>query len=335
MMNPADYMIEQIFGMYRNRDFALPPIAAPADYGLAGFKEVRVPWGNKESVHLWQRFIDADRPTYVVYHGTNGHWGHVLPPEDNKDRDPRFRVQWLQAFPEDANLIAVSMPGFGASTGTPSRTSFDEANKAVLHHLLTTLRIEPTDVIAAGESLGANHALNLAAQANEQGTPLFQVTAVAPFRDIAAAAADVVDFGGWVSLENRRNMAASLFGSSSHHHDNLKEIDRLKGSGTQLVIISGGRDKVCRPWHQRVLMARAIAADLPVALQFQDDAAHTDWDSGAIIAGSRAMRSAMSEHEGISKVWEAGQNARKPVKVPALPAGEAEARGGRDEARGR
>lgn len=316
-MNPADYTIEQLFNMYRTHHADLPPLQAPEAYGLEGFAQVSVPWGQGEQLHLWQRFIDNDRPTYVVFHGVNGHWGHLMPvPGDTERYNPQFRMEWLKAFPKDVNLIAVSMPGFGQSTGQPSRPVFDAVNAALVAYVRDQLQVSMSDVIAAGESLGANHALNFAATAHEQGSPVFQVTAVAPFRDIATVAADVVELGGWVSLARRRQMADNLFGASSHLHDNFREIDRLKGSGTQLVIVSGGRDEVCRPRHQRALAARASANGLCVAMQLQDEAGHTSWDSAAVVEGSRAMRHAMSEAEGVARVWQAGQHARKPVPIP-------------------
>lgn len=320
-MNPSNYIIENVFDMYRNKARGLPDIESPSAYGLQGFAEInlRHGQGGGERLHLWQRMVGHDKPTYVVYHGVNGHWGHLMQVKGDRPRASDFRIEWLKSFPADANIVAVSMPGFGNSTGTPSRLTFDAANAALYTYLTSTLDLPASQMIVAGESMGANHALNFAAHAHEQGKPVAQVTAVAPFRDIAAAAADVVELGGWVSLEGRRKLAADIFGSSHHFHDNVKEIDRLAGSPTQLVIVSSGQDDICRPWHQRVLFARAFAHGMPVVLHLQDDAHHTDWDQRAVMNASHHMLQADSEAEGMRKAWAEGINARPPVPVPSLP----------------
>ena len=314
--NLADYLLEEVIDLYNAAPPMLAPQLHPDDYGLKGYEEVAIEWAKGKKMYLWERIVNPQRPTYVLFHGINGHWGGCM--AENAAGDPvttMHRIKWLKAFAPDVNIIAVSMPGFGDSHGPPSRPNFDAANKAVFRHLTQERHLPHYAMVAAGESMGANHAFNFAAHAYEQGKPVAQVTAVTPFKSMALAAADVSDLGKWVTLNGKRVLAQFLFGLSNHDHKNDTEIERLKGSGTRIVLVSAGMDNVCRPWHQRVLAAKATEMGLEVAMQPHDGAGHKEWVPSAVTAASKIMLEASSNAEAVQRIWDLGMAAG----VPSLP----------------
>lgn len=286
----ASAVQRQMSAFYLTEPEGLAPLGTPNDYGLKGYSEVMIPYGapaDHTHLYFWQRLTDPSKPTYVMFHGVNGHWGGAVQYDGDKvQRDgngqavvSQHRIEWLKTLPEDANVIAVSMPGFGKSSGEPCRPNFDEANEA-LYRYVRREQIRPENVIAQGESMGANHALNFAATVYEKyGKAVHQVTAVVPFTQSGEAAKDYLDAMPPSAANALISATTSMTFSDRHNHDNMHEIERLKGSGTRILVVSANDEKLVSPHgHQHKLAMKARDVGLCTVMQEQVFARHGDWD---------------------------------------------------------
>lgn len=292
--------------LYINHSKAVPPIKHPREYGLEGYTTNHLQYHTdaKYQIEVWERpaaggkSFDPGHPTYVMYHGVNGHWG-ARDTFGHADRNPNHRIEWLKSLPTDVNVIAVSMPEFGNSTGDADRTNFEAATRAVYHYLADDKHIRPETIIAQGESMGANHALRFARMAwQEFGHPIKQVAAIVPFSDITDTTVDfltkkptkvqpILNALKDVAL---RPLADQLL-SNHHHYDNTKEIALLAGSGTQILMVSAGAEKkLSIPWQQNTLAVIAAETRLCTVYHEQSGAEHSTWDPKQVEKISQKMQ---------------------------------------------
>lgn len=280
MSGPIQTLANQQF--YKNKPEGLSAIQPPAAYGLTDYKEIALTYGKGQSLQMWERSVGKDKPTIVVFHGINGHWGEIH--GAGNEGAHQMRIEWLKSLPQDVNVIAVSMPGFGKSTGEPSRSTFDAANHALVDELLKKRGIDPKTITAKGESMGANHALNFARQAFEKGSPIAQVDAIVPFTTSGDAAKDLLSAYGKPIFGQ---LSSALLTHSDHRHDNLVELAKLKGSGTKIMVLSAGNEAIVSPpAHQKKLAFASAKVGLCTTLVTDPSAHHTSWDKAKAQAES-------------------------------------------------
>lgn len=160
------------------------------------------------------------------------------------------------------NVFIPEFPGYGMSEGKPSETIFYETADAALTYLRSRVDVDPLRIIAAGRSLGAATAVDLASRQKLAG-----LIGVGTF----TTAADTLCHSLWWLP---RWLAQSA--TSECRFDNLSKI---KAVSCPILLVYGGRDTVVPLWMANALSA---AASSPVAHHYIEYSRHNDlWKSSA------------------------------------------------------
>lgn len=259
-----------------------------------------VVWERKPQASSTANSIGETPPTIVAFHGGSGQWNHSK---------QGFREKWLaeidQHFP-NAHVVAVTMPGYGkfnaganpqgkpewewASQGNPTATEFDDAIKTIYQHLKQG-GANFGNVIAMGESLGCYHALRFANHAKDEGTPINTVAMAAPFTSLAEAGADrerrrkqtipvigeVGLLGSLFAPAEARAIAGAILAPLDQRFNNIREIQKLSGSGTKILVVSPQADTTVPREHHEAVARAAQIARLHTTLTPDVGTDHIDW----------------------------------------------------------
>lgn len=141
-------------------------------------------------------------------------------------------------------FLGVDYPGYGESTGRPSEYGCYRAADAALDLLRDEHRVESDAVVAAGWSLGAAVAANLASRRRVRGLVL-----LSPLLSARSVAFDRLRLGG------------SRLGRGGPFD--------VRGLALRIrcpaLIVTGAADTLTRPWHARAL-ADAVGGDVTLAV---------------------------------------------------------------------
>jgi len=201
---------------------------------------IDTPQGNR--LQTWYKPAKLGKETIVYLHGNA--------------RNLSTRGRLINILSEDdRGLLIFSWGGFGQSSGTPSEQSFYDDARAVFDWLTNEHKLESSDLIIYGESLGTGVAVQLATERSFKGVIL-----AAPYTSIAQMAAN--DYP-WLPVNLLLN----------HRFDS---IDKIQNVDEPLVIMHSTDDDTI-PYEQGVRLFEA--ANEPKLFMGFEDREHTRFRS--------------------------------------------------------
>ncbi|MDE3015806.1 MAG: alpha/beta hydrolase [Pseudomonadota bacterium] len=221
-------------------------IAAPKQYGLAGFSEHTATASDGVPIQLWHRPAAGGFPTIVYYHGNAFHMGN---------RAGIYAALADKGF----GVLAVGYRGYGKSGGRPSEQGLYRDARAAIA-FLNDKNIPPQRLLLFGESLGSGIAVQMAGEYDIGGLIL-----EAPYTSITARAAEIYRF---IPV---RLMLRDRF-------DSLKKIGKVRAP---LLLFHGERDDTIPVAHGRAILAAAISPKHGI---FFPEGGHSDFDNAVISA---------------------------------------------------
>ncbi len=238
-----------LMGMYgfQRKLIYLPDknIAAPEEYGLEGFRDLRTTAEDGLSVQLWYRPAVAGFPTICYFHGNASHLG---------DRAGILDALSRQGF----GVLTVSYRGYGKSEGSPSEQGLYTDARAAIKFLTDSERLPLSRIMLYGESLGTGVAVQMATE--------FDVAALmlqAPYKSVAGRAAEIYFFIPVRLLIKDR-------------FDSIDKIARVKAP---LLIFHGDLDATIPVAHGKAMLAAATSRKRGI---FFPQVSHNDFDSNLI-----------------------------------------------------
>jgi len=255
--------------IFKPKEKGVADMQDPLDYGLEGFATHDIVTGVDDMLHLWQIPPENETsPTILVFHGNTGHFGDVGAGRgETHSRD--YRIKLLQAFADEkVGVIAVSMRGYGKSTGRPSEEAFVEDIEAVLDYVLHERGISPDKLLLFGESLGAAIALIAAEDMQLRGRPSPLVVTIAAFHSMKKKA-----------IELHPDLSESLVDRVlKHPFDNESRIRKLT-KDTHILLLHPEFDLTTPPHHSEYLYDAACEEGLSVAHKELGGAEHLTWSA--------------------------------------------------------
>jgi pimeloyl-ACP methyl ester carboxylesterase len=231
-------------GLFEPRDVLNAPIKNPKEYGLEYSTLER--FGKNNELALWKcahtSSAKDSKGTVFYFEGSKGHWG---------SEEHGYRVERIKALQaEGYDVIAVHLPGYGASKGTPSEKSFNLAIDDLIKWGRSE-RIALTEAVIMGSELGGSSAAVMAAKLTKQYIPpklLALVSSPASVRDVICDAPD-----GSLSMGER---IFAIQNPETFRDEIGFDVSRaLKGvhSATQVLVIHGERDSSVPPHHAELI----------------------------------------------------------------------------------
>ena len=145
-------------------------VATPDQYGLA-YESVQIDTDDGEQLHGWWIPADSARGTLLFFHGNAGNISG--------------RLENVQQFHQlGLNVLIFDYRGYGKSTGAPSEEGLYRDAEAAWQHLVTERRIDPSEIVIFGRSLGGGPATWLATR-HEAGALMLE-SAFTSVPDMAA-----------------------------------------------------------------------------------------------------------------------------------------------------
>lgn len=180
----------------------------------------------------------ARAPTVICFYGSGQ---HLSAPSNQKLFSDLRRM--------GVNVFIPEFPGYGMSEGSPSESAYYATADAALDYLLSRTDIDPKRIIAAGRSMGAGTAFDLASR-----RPLAGLISVGGFTNVADGLAGLMK---WMPRMIADSVAAEC------RFDNLAKI---KSVSCPILLIYGTRDTLIPPWMADRLAEAATApvTKLPV-----------------------------------------------------------------------
>jgi dienelactone hydrolase len=169
-------------------------------------------------------------PTVIFFYGVSQ---HLSAPADQNV------FNGLRAM--GVNVFIPEFPGYGMSEGTPGERQCYATADAAFDYLQGRSDIDHTRIIAAGRSLGAGTALDLASRRRLAG-----VISVGGFTNVADVLADT----SWIPRWLANAMAAEC------RFDNLAKIRSVP---CPILLVYGRQDTVVSPWMADRLASAATA----------------------------------------------------------------------------
>lgn len=222
-------------------------IAAPAEYGLAGFKDVRTLTADGLHVQLWHCPAANGFPTVLYLHGNASHLGN--------------RAGILSALAERGfGVLGLSYRGYGKSEGSPTEIGLYEDARAAVRFLTEIQHLPLSQIVLYGESLGSGVAVQMATEFAVGGLVL-----QSPYTSVAGRAAEIYFY-----------IPVRLL-----IKDRFDSIDKIARVTSPLLIFHGERDDTIPIAHGKALLALARAQKKAF---FFPQVSHNDFDSGVISA---------------------------------------------------
>lgn len=251
----------------------------PTDYTLQNksqLKDVAVEQlatGDGERLETWyHKPAQKDGPVFVVFHGNKGHFGSVG--DVRGDEDPQFRLELLKAIEKaGAGYVAVTLRGFGRSTGNPGEAGFSEDVKTVTD-FIHQQNIDPKQVIAFGESMGGSVAAMLADHMTAKDQPPAMLCMVSGFTSLAKRIAD--DFP---------NLRTGEIDAVLDHKLNAEALlGRLSREHTFVYFAHAKADTTTAYHHTERLYQAALRHGLDAQIEMlPGHVRHINWDAAPII----------------------------------------------------
>ncbi len=150
-----------------------PTYVSPDDIELKGIKEIELKTKDGLKLFSWYAKAAAEKPTLLFFHGNGGNVAN---------REEKFRQLMTQGY----GVFMLGYRGFGGSEGKPSEEAFVKDAFLAYDYLRDDAKIDETQIVIYGESIGSSVATQLAARVEAQAlvleAPMSSVTAVAQSR---------------------------------------------------------------------------------------------------------------------------------------------------------
>lgn len=239
-------------------------IKDPVEYGLSDTRDETVITEDGQTIHYWIKDpADRQKPYIVFFHGNAGHFGD-LKSLTEKNNDRGYRLKLLHDFSDKGyGFMAVSLRGYGKSTGKPSEDGFVKDVSAITK----IIREKELSVVVLGESLGCFSALTLMDKLSNSGTSPKGVVLIAPFSDLIEKAYETHE-------EFRRFDAAKYL---KYRFNNKGIIASTKYRG-EIVFIHPLEDQVSGVYHTKILEGEAKKNNIKTELIVIKDAGHVSWN---------------------------------------------------------
>jgi uncharacterized protein len=243
-------------GMHKIKD--------PSEYGLPETQDKTLITQDGETIHYWiKNPSNKDKPYIVFFHGNAGHFGD-LKSLTEKNNDRGYRLKLLHDFADKGyGFIAVSLRGYGKSTGKPSEDGFVKDVLAVTE----LIQKQNYNVVILGESLGAFSALTLMDNLSEKNISPKGVTLIAPFSDLIEKA--------YETDEDFRRFDARKY--LKYRFDNKGIIAKTKYRG-EILFIHPLEDNVSGVYHSKILEGVAIKNNIKTEMVVLKNAGHVTWN---------------------------------------------------------
>jgi pimeloyl-ACP methyl ester carboxylesterase len=245
----------------------MKPIVSPSHYGLPSMQQTD--YGNGGDLQLWVSEPTDKTKGYVVYfEGMAGHFGdlgtpgiiseHVkkYPGMETIEGTPEYRnyrIGRIKALQEHGyGVIAVHLPGFGASKGHPSEINYNAAVDNLIDWAHNN-DISMQDSVIMGASQGGATATYMAQKLTELGTPPKLLTLVAAPLSSADSVMDVAPLPDVLKkaiLRKQRDVIDSPFDVTEY----LKGVHK----DTKVLVVAGDKDWVV-PYHHSEMTADIAA----------------------------------------------------------------------------
>ena len=239
-------------------------IKEPSEYGLTETQDKTLITQDGETIHYWiKEPSDKTKPYIVFFHGNAGHFGD-LKSATEKNNDRGYRIKLLHDFVDKGyGFIAVSLRGYGKSSGKPSEDGFVKDVSAVAE----LIQKQNYNVVVLGESLGCFSALTLMNDLSEKNIPPKGVTLIAPFSNLIEKAYEIHE-------EFRRFDATKYL---RYRFDNKEIITKTKYRG-EILFIHPLEDKVSGIYHSKILEGEANKNNIKTEMVVLKGVGHVTWN---------------------------------------------------------
>jgi dipeptidyl aminopeptidase/acylaminoacyl peptidase len=242
----------------------MKPIMSPAEYGFGGAEDKMLTTEDGETIHYWiKKPADKDKPYIVFFHGNAGHFGD-LKSMMIKNNDRGYRLKLLHDFADNGyGFIAVSLRGYGKSTGKPSEHGFAKDVSAVSE----LIKKQNYKTIILGESLGAFSALTLLGKLENTDHDPAGIALIAPFSTMKEKVFEIYPEFRKLDVSNRLK----------YKFDNQKLISESRYKGT-ILLLHPSKDNTSGPYHSKILLEEGKKNGLDIKLTMLENADHVTWD---------------------------------------------------------
>ncbi len=239
-------------------------IKEPKEYGLQDTEDRTLITVDGETIHYWlKKPASPEKPYIVFFHGNAGHFGD-LKSQMTEGNDRGYRLKLIHDFIDNGyGLIAVSLRGYGKSTGKPSEEGFVKDVTAFSE----LIKKENYKTIILGESLGAFSALTLMGKLENTEQNPSGIVLIAPFSSLIEKAYEIHE-------EFRRFDAAKYL---KYRFDNRKLISESKYKG-RILLLHPSDDKTSGAYHSKILQGEGAKNGVDIKLTILKNADHVTWD---------------------------------------------------------
>jgi pimeloyl-ACP methyl ester carboxylesterase len=245
-------------------------------HGLEGLALWRIKTSDKQEIVVeCEEPLSEKQPLFILFHGNRGHWQDVGGPLDpNEPPYPRdYRLGLLKdAVAKGAGVLAVSLRGYGLSSGKPSEKAFKKDIEAVLDFVRDKMRVPARRTIVLGESLGGAVALMAAEQMTVRKQAPAMVGMVATFSSMAERAAD----------DHPDVPLAWMRARLRHPLDSLARLANISKK-TWVYVAHPGEDEATPKAHGERLRDKATALGLHTTYRELEGAGHVTWSTADVI----------------------------------------------------
>ncbi len=266
--------INQQSMLFRPTESGLETLRPPSEYpelSRFGFRELSIKAEDGVSFLVWEKNGRRNQPHFLLFHGNRAHWGDTGAGDPQRDRRARLKfVEHLAAA--GAGVTAVTLRGFGRSSGVPCEAGFLLDLKAIVNYLAQQ-GLNPNTLVVAGESLGTWAATQTAVYLTEKHAAPAVLSLQNPFTSMAEVGEDVVSRLPVVRSLQLALSAGSLDRVLKSHFYTANLFARLSDS-TVIHIATSGRDGLVHPSHSERLAQIARAKNLRVVRDLFADAYH-------------------------------------------------------------
>jgi predicted alpha/beta-fold hydrolase len=238
------------------------------DYGFKNAQQDFLLTEDGEKIQYWlQRPEDIEKPIIVFFHGNAGHFGD-LKSKMTKNNDRGYRLKLLdEIYKRKYGFMAVSLRGFGKSSGSPSEQGFDEDVKAVAKFI----QDKKMKVIIVGESLGAYSALKLMQNLQNTKYSPQKVVLIAPFSNLKEKVLEIYPEFKRVKLEKYLK-----------YKFNNKEIISNSEFKGKIMLLHPEFDNTTAPYHSEILLQAGKNKGLDITKIILKNCDHVTWSTSEV-----------------------------------------------------
>jgi len=217
------------------------PVPEPDSSVPAGFEAVSYTTSDGLELEAGYRAPREGMPTLLFFHGNGVDW-----------QTTSFTTELAVA--EGYGVLAAEYRGYGVNPGEPSEQGLYKDGRAALDWLLAR-KVQPSDIVLVGNSLGSGVATELATQIDPRALVL-----VAPFKSMAATAANTYP---WAPVDWLL-------------HDRFDNIAKIGKVAAPVLVVHGEMDELIPLPHASELARAAASTELVTLPGLAHNMAGTD-----------------------------------------------------------